>query len=96
MLSVQDIDDALNELGRRAHAAGKVDLDDILNLIEVVGIADKNQLVQFAATFYPEARVSGRLRLGLDLLWTARQTRSLKETHAPRYLGRSGTAPQQR
>jgi predicted nucleotidyltransferase len=77
-------------------AAGKTDLSDILNLMEVVNIADKEQLNQFAAMFYPEARVSGRLRLGLDILWAARLTRSPSEPHAPRYLGRSGTASKRR
>jgi hypothetical protein len=77
-------------------AAGKTDLSDILNLMEVVDIADKEQLNQFAAMFYPEARVSGRLRLGLDILWAARQTRAPSESHAPRYLGRSGTTPKRR
>jgi len=77
-------------------AAGKTDLNDILNLMEVVNVADKDQLIQFAATFYPEARVSGRLRLGLDVVWAARQSNSTGEHHAPRYLGRSGTAPKQR
>lgn len=72
-------------------AAGKTDLEDILNLMDVVNITDKDQLKQFAATFYPEARVSGRLQLGLDVLWAARQTRSPSEPDAPRYLGRSGT-----
>ena len=57
-------------------AAGKTDLDDILKLMEVVNVADKNQLLQFAAAFYPEARVSGRLRSGLDVAWGARATRS--------------------
>jgi len=77
-------------------AAGKTDLSDILNLMEVVNIADKDQLNQFAAMFYPEVRVSGRRKLGLDILWAARQTRSPSEPHAPRYLGRSGTTPKRR
>ena len=75
-------------------AGGKTDLDDILNLMDVVDITDKDQLRQFAAAFYPEARVSGRLHLGLDVIWAARQARSRTEPHAPRYLGRSGTTPQ--
>jgi hypothetical protein len=77
-------------------AADKTDLNDILNLMEAVNVADKDQLIQFAAMFYPEARVSGRLRLGLDVVWAARQTNPTGEHHAPRCLGRSGTAPEQR
>jgi hypothetical protein len=73
--------------------AGKSDLEDILSLMEVVGISDRDQLRQFASAFYPEARVSGRLQLGIDVLWAARQTRSASETHAPRYLGRSRAPP---
>ena len=76
-------------------AAGKTDLDDLLTLIDVLGIADKTQLVQFAAAFYPEARVSGRLHLGLDVLWAAHQSRNPSGPHAPIYLGRSGTTPKQ-
>jgi hypothetical protein len=76
-------------------AGGKTDLDDILNLMDVINITDKDQLKQFAAAFYPEARVSGRLQLGLDVIWAARQTRSPSEPDAPRYLGRSGTTPKQ-
>jgi hypothetical protein len=71
-------------------AAGKTDVEDILNLMDVLGIRDKAQLLEFAAAFYPEARVSGRLRLGLDVLWAARESRNRSESHAPRYLGRSG------
>jgi hypothetical protein len=76
-------------------AAGKSDLDDILSLIRVLGITDKAQLIQFAAAFYPEARISGRLRLGLDIVWAAHQSRSPSEPHAPSYLGRTGTTPKQ-
>lgn len=76
-------------------AAGKTDLEDILNLMDVIDLTDKDRLKEFAAAFYPEARVSGRLHLGLDVIWAARQTRSPSEPHAPRYLGRSGTTPKQ-
>ena len=75
--------------------AGKTDLDDILSLIRVLGIADKAELMQFAASFYPQARISGRLRLGLDVVWAAHKSRSPSESHAPRYLGRSGTTSKQ-
>jgi hypothetical protein len=74
-------------------AAGKTDLDDILNLIDVIGISEKAQLTEFAAAFYPEARISGRLRLGLDVVWAAHQARPADEPHAPCYLGRSRPAP---
>jgi len=43
--------------------------------VDVVRLFEGNS----AAMFYPEARVSGRLRLGLHILWTARQTRSPSE-----------------
>src|SRR2546423_438841 len=111
MLSVEDLNDALTELGRRAQAKGKVleiaiyggsalMLASNFRLttqdVDAVADTDKDQLMRFAAMFYPEARVSGRLRLGLDVLWAARQSRSPRELHAPRYLGRSGTAPKRR
>jgi hypothetical protein len=44
---------------------GKSDLADILNLIDVVGLNTPEDLVDFAASFYPEAKISGRLRLGI-------------------------------
>jgi hypothetical protein len=42
-------------------ASDRYDLDDILNLMQVVGLHDKSQIVGFAARFYPEARISGKL-----------------------------------
>jgi|SRR5882672_9698784 len=80
--------------GRIDAASGAKDLADILNLIEVTGITSKDEIVNFAAGFYPEARASGRLLLAIDELWKAREAR-VKEppTHEPpRYLGRSGTS----
>jgi hypothetical protein len=68
-------------------AAGKTDLADILSLMDVLGIADKQQLIQFAAAFYPEARLSARLHLWLDVLWAAHQSQDRSKPHAPRYLG---------
>jgi hypothetical protein len=68
-------------------AAGTSDLDDILNLINVIGVSTREELRSFAGAFYPEARVSGRLALGIEAVWSART--ALEQNHAPRYLGRS-------
>jgi len=74
--------------------AGAKDLEDILNLMEIVGIRSRKEVVGFAASFYPEARISGRLALALDELWRARDKwrRGKRGHEAPRYLGRSGPA----
>jgi hypothetical protein len=73
-------------------AEGEKDLDDILNLLDVVGLRSKDEIVSFAASFYPEARVSGKLRLSIDELWRQRELRHRRtvDERPPRYLGRSG------
>jgi hypothetical protein len=79
---------------RIAPTAGK-DLDDIINLLQIVGIESKAQIVDFAARFYPEARMSGKLRLALDDLWNSYRTKLMSAAHEPpEYLGRSRRPPQ--
>src|SRR5262249_12122340 len=43
---------------RIAPTEGK-DLEDIISLMEVIGLKDKAKVVEFAAQFYPDARISG-------------------------------------
>jgi hypothetical protein len=81
-------------------STGQKDLGDILNLIDVMGIIQKADLMRFAQSFYPEARVSARVVLGIDAVWrerTAGSTRNPTEPQAPheppRYLDRSGPPP---
>ena len=95
MLTVQDLHDAFMELGARARQEGKViDLADILNLLDVVGLHTLEDVVDFAASFYPEARISGRLHLGIQALWRVRDTPTQEGRHAaPTYLGRGRPAP---
>jgi hypothetical protein len=70
---------------------GRNDLEDILNLMQVAGIKEKAEILRFAARFYPEARTSGRLALGVDHLWNEYSRRMERPDHEPpRYLGRSG------
>ena len=70
-------------------AAGKTDVADIINLIEVVGLKTANEAIEFAAAFYPEARISGRLRLGIRELWRIKNSPTQEGRHdAPTYLGR--------
>ena len=57
--------------------------------MEVVGIKDKREIVEVAAKFYPDAKISGKLRLALDAIWQAYQSRLAHEHEPPRYLGRS-------
>lgn len=74
-------------------AAGKSDLADIINLIEIVGLQTANEAIEFAAAFYPEARISGRLRLGISELWRIKDSPAQEGKHdAPTYLGR-GRSP---
>jgi hypothetical protein len=83
---------AMKLMALRIEPAEK-DFEDILNLLSVVGIKDKAEIVEFAAEFYPEARVSGKLRLALDQLWQAYQAKLQRnDDEPPRYLGRSSAA----
>jgi hypothetical protein len=67
------------------------DLEDILNLMQITGLKEKSDIVEFAARFYPEARTSGRLMLSVDHLWNEYSRRLQRPTHEPpQYLGRSG------
>jgi hypothetical protein len=77
---------------RLDETAGKSDLDDIINLLDVVEIRTPEAAIEFAAQFYPEARVSARLLLGLQELWRLKNQRE-RPHEAPEYLGRSRAAP---
>lgn len=79
-------------------ATGQKDLPDLLNLIDVMGIKQKSELMSFAQSFYPEARVSGHVVLGIEALWREHTARSIQPQpeaprEAPRYLDRSGPSP---
>ncbi len=71
---------------------GGKDLVDILNLVQVTGIRDKTDLIDLAAGFFPEARVSAKLLLSLDTLWAAYQEGMASRDDPPRYLGRGAPA----
>jgi hypothetical protein len=74
-------------------AAETQDFPDILALLDVVGLARKEAIVEFVASFYPEARISGKLHLGIDAIWRAREDRRQHGAHEPpQYLGRRGPA----
>jgi hypothetical protein len=82
---------AMKLMALRIEAVGGKDFDDILNLMRVVGITSPEQIVDLAAQFYPEAKISGKLRLALDDIWKAYQAkRKRSDDEAPQYLGRSG------
>jgi hypothetical protein len=75
---------------RLDETAGKSDLEDIINLLDVVELATPGAAIDFAAGFYPEARISGRLRLGLQELWRLKLARDgERPDEPPAYLGRS-------
>lgn len=72
----------------------KSDVADILNLLDVVGLHTPEEVLSFAASFYPEATISGRLRLGIRELWRLKDHPTQEGHHAtPVYLGRSRQAP---
>jgi len=82
---------AMKLMALRIEPAGGKDLDDILNLMELTGISGKEAIIEIAAKFYPDARISGKLRLALDHLWRTYQSKLARHDHeSPRYLGRSG------
>jgi hypothetical protein len=73
---------------------GRSDLADILNLIDVVGLKTPEDLVDFAARFYPEANISARLRLGIRELWRVQDKPTQEGRHAaPVHLGRGRPSP---
>jgi hypothetical protein len=70
---------------------GDKDLHDILNLMQVVGLENKSDIVDFAAHFYPEARISGKLRLAIDDLWKRYEAhKAVRLDEPPQYFGRTG------
>jgi hypothetical protein len=69
-------------------AAGGQDAADILNLLDVVGLKTAPEAIAFASGFYPEAKISGRLHLGISELMKLRADREQEGLHvAPAYLG---------
>ncbi|MEA2937140.1 MAG: hypothetical protein QOC56_644 [Alphaproteobacteria bacterium] len=84
---------AMKLMALRIETGDQKDLDDIVNLMQIAGLKDKNDVIEFAAGFYPEARISGKLRLALDDLWRLYEARLARRDHEPpRYLGRGGPA----
>ena len=72
----------------------KSDVTDILNLINVVGFTTPEEVVDFASSFYPEAKISARLHLGIRELWRVKDDLTQEGRHAaPSYLGRSRSSP---
>ena len=70
------------------------DVADILNLIAVVGFTTPEEVIDFAASFYPEAKISARLRLGIRELWHVKDNPTQEGRHvAPSYLGRGRSSP---
>ena len=75
-------------------AAGTSDLVDIINLMDVVGLKTPEEALDFAATFYPEARISARLHLGIRALWRMKDHQTQEGRYgAPTYLGRGRPSP---
>lgn len=76
---------------RLERGAERNDLDDIVNLMQVIGLRERADILDFAARFYPEARVSAKLALSADYIWNEYRRRlERRSDEPPRYLGRSG------
>ena len=71
-------------------ASGGKDLADILNLMPLVGLKRKEDIVSLAAQFYPEARTSGKIVLAIDSLWQEKLRHDRKRTDAPAWNPRRG------
>ena len=86
---------AMKLMAMRLDPAGdKSDLADIINLITIVGFKTPEELIDFAASFYPEAKINARLRLGIREVWRIKDTPVREGQHAaPSYLGRGRPAP---
>jgi hypothetical protein len=86
---------AMKLMAMRLDPAGdKSDVADIINLMTIVGFKTSEELIDFAASFYPEAKISARLRLGIRELWRIKDTPVREGQHAaPSYLGRGRPAP---
>jgi hypothetical protein len=72
---------------------GTKDRDDILNLMAIVGLTSRDDTLAFVSSFYPDAKKSSKVVLGIDELFSSlnsnpEPTRVL----APTYLGRRGPA----
>jgi hypothetical protein len=82
---------AMKLMAMRIDPAGdKSDVADILNLLDIVGFTTEEDVIDFASSFYPEARISARLRLGIRTLWRIKDNPTQEGCHAtPTYLGRS-------
>ena len=68
---------------------GSKDKSDIENLIAIVGIGSREDLIAHAARYYPEARVSAKLILAAEQL-ILDANRDTDADATPRYLDRSG------
>jgi hypothetical protein len=78
----------------RIDSAAADDLRDILNLLDLVELKSEEEAIAFAAAFYPEARISGRLRLGLRELWRRRgELTTDRQDEPPKYPRGGGPAP---
>lgn len=98
MLTAKDLHDAFMELGTRAQREGKViDLaiygGSALMLASNFRVATQ-EVIDFAASFYPEAKISARLRLDIRELWRIKDNLTPEGRHAaPSYLGRGRPSP---
>ncbi len=68
-------------------ASDSKDLDDIVNLMQVVGIRSGKDLVDAASRYYPEAKVSAKLLLSANSLIAQAQSRKTLGHETPRYFG---------
>jgi hypothetical protein len=70
--------------------SGPKNLDDILNLMTIVGMKRKEDIVSLAAQSYPEARAPGKIVLAIDSLWREKERHERETAHAPAWNPRRG------
>lgn len=70
--------------------SGAKDLDDILNLMSILGLKRKEDIVSLAAQFYPEVRASAKIVLAIDSLWQEKQKHDRQTADAPTWNPRRG------
>jgi hypothetical protein len=72
----------------------KSDLADIIHLLEVVRLQTPEDVLDFAASFYPETNISVRLRLGIRELWRVKDNPTQEgRPIALAYLSRGRPSP---
>lgn len=69
-------------------ASGKKDLDDIVKLMSIAVLKQKEDVIGLASRFYPEARISAKLHLSIDHLWQEKERHERERGSPPSWKSR--------